>query len=173
SASASSSSIRASRNSTMVMCSSFHSPVGAGLGGVLQFPVPANMGTALGALVGTVALDVGVRFGLHVPGYVLVAAVRAAPFLACEHGQVGVVLDPGAQPVVYGFGGSDVAFVILLDLLLRFLVAVAGCTGNVYLVLVGFRFHPEPLAERVECVRLERKLGPCDLEGVHGFPRSW
>src|SRR5690625_696240 len=98
----------------MVMCSSFHSPVGAGLGGVLQLPVPANMGTALGALVGPVALDVGIRLGLHVPADVLVAAVGASPFFAGEHAQVGVVLDPRPEAVVDGFGGPNVAFVVAL-----------------------------------------------------------
>src|SRR5699024_9591501 len=72
-------------------------PVGAGVGWVLQLPVPANVRTTTRAHIRPVPLDVGVRLAGVVGGEVLLATVRATPRLTGEHGQVRVVLDPGAE----------------------------------------------------------------------------
>src|SRR5699024_1197985 len=97
----------------------------AGLRRVLQLPVPANVRTTTGAHVRPVSLDVGVRLAGAVGGEVLLPTIRATPLLTGEHGQVRVVLDPGAHTVIQGFGRFDVALVVPLDLPLRPLVTTA------------------------------------------------
>src|SRR5699024_8005063 len=153
-----------------IMCSSFHSSVGAGVCWVLQLPVPANMRTTTGAHIRPVSLDVGVRLAVAVRGEVLLATVRATPLLAGEHGHVGVVLDPWPQPVVERFGRPDVTLVVPLDAALSLFVTIDRCPCDLRVVLVGLGFHPEPLAKRVERVAFEGVLGTCDLQRVHGLP---
>src|SRR5699024_5194176 len=126
---------------------------GGDLGGSAH--VRSAVVAAVGGVCGDVCLD-------RLPGLlgdVLGAAVDAHLFGVGPLAEVDAAGEPGAEPVEYGFGGDDVAFVVAADLLLCFLVAVHCGLCDAGVVLVGLGGDSEALGEGVD-----------DLDGRWGCP---